>query len=75
MALPNPIDEFVASRKRESSPAMQEFITLLKTINQPMEEKEREAARLVVARTCLWVRGTSAPNTERPRNYTTGPRS
>ena len=49
----HPIDEFVASRKSESSPAMQEFITLLKSVNQPMEEKERKAARSVVARTCL----------------------
>ena len=39
------IDEFVASRKGDPSPAMQEFITLLKSLHQPMEEKERKAAR------------------------------
>ena len=35
------------------NPPMQEFITLLKSLSQPMEEKERKAARSVVARTCL----------------------
>ena len=39
------IEGFVTSRKSEPSPAMQEFITLLKSLNQPMEEKEREAVR------------------------------
>ena len=39
--------------QERTSPAMQEFITLLKSLNQPMEEKERKAARSVVARTCL----------------------
>ena len=38
------IEEFVTSRKSEPSPAMQEFIALLKSLNQPMEEKERRAA-------------------------------
>ena len=33
--------------------AMQEFIILLKSLNQPMGEKERKAVRSDVARTCL----------------------
>ncbi len=39
------IDEFVASRQSDPSPAMQEFFLLLKSLNQPMEQKERRAAR------------------------------
>ena len=42
---PLPIDEFGTSRQSDPSPAMQEFITLLKSLNQPMEEKERKAPR------------------------------
>ena len=38
------IEEFVTARKGEPSEAMQEFITLLKSLNQPMEENERKAA-------------------------------
>jgi hypothetical protein len=38
------IEEFVTARKGDSSEAMQEFITLLKSLNQPMEENERKAA-------------------------------
>jgi hypothetical protein len=39
------IEEFVASRKSDPSPAMEEFIILLESLNRPMEEKERKAAR------------------------------
>jgi hypothetical protein len=39
------IEEFVSSRESEPSPAMQEFITLLNSLDQPMEEKDRRAAR------------------------------
>jgi hypothetical protein len=39
------IEEFEKSRKDEVSPEIQEFITLLKSLNEPMEEPERKAAR------------------------------
>ena len=39
------IDEFVKTRKGDSSEEMQEFILLLKSLNEPMEEQERKAAR------------------------------
>ena len=39
------IEEFVASRASDPSPAMEEFITLLNSLDQPMEEKTRRAAR------------------------------
>ncbi|MDR3676029.1 MAG: hypothetical protein P4N24_11115 [Acidobacteriota bacterium] len=39
------IKEFEKSRKDNSSPRMQEFITLLNSLNEPMEEPERKAAR------------------------------
>jgi hypothetical protein len=39
------IDAFVKTRKGESSQEMQEFITLLKSLKEPMEEAERKAAR------------------------------
>ena len=39
------IDEFVTSRQSDPSLAMQEFITLLESLNQPLEAKERRAAR------------------------------
>ena len=39
------IDEFVKTRKDDSSEAMQEFITLLKSLDEPREEAERKAAR------------------------------
>jgi hypothetical protein len=39
------IKEFEKSHKDDSSQRMQEFITLLKSLNEPMEEPERKAAR------------------------------
>jgi hypothetical protein len=39
------IKEFEKSRKGDVSPEMQEFITLLKSLNEPREEPERKAAR------------------------------
>jgi predicted HAD superfamily Cof-like phosphohydrolase len=39
------IAEFVKARKGDSSRPMQEFITLLKSLHEPMEEAERKAAR------------------------------
>ncbi len=39
------IDAFVKTRKGDSSEAMQEFILLLKSLHEPMEEQERKAAR------------------------------
>ena len=39
------IDEFVKTRKGESSEEMHEFILLLKSLKEPMEEPERKAAR------------------------------
>jgi predicted HAD superfamily Cof-like phosphohydrolase len=39
------IAEFVKARKGDSSRPTQEFITLLKSLNEPMEEPERKAAR------------------------------
>jgi hypothetical protein len=50
------IDEFANARKGEPSEAMQEFITLLKSLNQPMEEKERKAARQEARRQLDWLR-------------------
>ena len=38
------IDEFVKTRKGQSSEAMQKFIVLLKSLQEPMEEAERKAA-------------------------------
>jgi hypothetical protein len=42
---PAEIDEFVKTRKGDSSQEMQEFITLLKSLKEPMEEPERKDAR------------------------------
>jgi len=39
------IEEFCKSRKGDSSEKTQEFITLLKSLHQPMEEPQRKAAR------------------------------
>ncbi len=39
------IEEFVKTRKGDSSERMQEFIPLLKSLQEPMEEPERKAAR------------------------------
>ena len=39
------VEEFVASRQGDPSPAMQEFITLIESLNEPMEQKKRKAAR------------------------------
>ena len=39
------IEEFVKTRKGDSSEEMKEFITLLKSLKEPMEEAERKAAR------------------------------
>ena len=39
------IEEFVKTRKGDSSRKMKEFITLLKSLKEPMEEPERKAAR------------------------------
>ncbi len=39
------IDEFVETRKDDSSEAMQEFILLLKSLSEPREDRERKAAR------------------------------
>jgi hypothetical protein len=39
------IDAFVKTRKGDSSTAMQEFILILKSLKEPMEEQERNAAR------------------------------
>jgi ribosomal protein S21 len=39
------IQEFVKTRKGDTSEGMQEFIALLKSLNGPMEEAERKAAR------------------------------
>jgi hypothetical protein len=39
------VEEFEKSRKDDVSPEMQEFITLLKSLLEPMEEPERKAAR------------------------------
>jgi DNA-binding transcriptional MerR regulator len=39
------IEEFVETREGDSSGRMQEFITLLKSLHEPMEEPERKAAR------------------------------
>jgi len=39
------IDEFVKTRTGEPSEPMQEFIALLKSLRQPMEEPQRKAAR------------------------------
>ena len=39
------IKEFEKSHKDDSSQRMQEFITLLNSLNEPMEEPERKAAR------------------------------
>ena len=41
---PAEIDEFVKTRKGDSSDDMQEFLTLLKSLKEPMEEPERKAA-------------------------------
>jgi hypothetical protein len=38
------IDEFVKTHKDDSSEAMQEFIRLLKSLKEPMEDQERKAA-------------------------------
>jgi hypothetical protein len=50
------IDEFVKTRKGEPSEAMQQFITLLKSLNEPMEEKERKAARREARKQLLLLR-------------------
>lgn len=39
------IDEFAKTRKGDISQEMQEFILLLKSLNAPMEDQERKAAR------------------------------
>jgi hypothetical protein len=39
------IDAFVKTRKGDSSEEMQEFILLLKSLKEPMEDQERKAAR------------------------------
>ena len=38
------IDEFVKTRKGDSSPNVQELILILKSLKEPMEEQERKAA-------------------------------
>ncbi len=48
------IDEFVRSRKGDSSEGMREFIVLLKSLNAPMEKRQRSDARRKV-RTQLLV--------------------